>query len=282
MKHTDTNVYTPKQKSLNANVTKRMHSWFWDWSRAGAAPEPLLRGAEPTILSNHLSEATLHMSSLIVAAHIFLQQNWWILRSLVLLFYCVVQRHTPVCFVCVTQHQRASPYFIVQPFLFQRCYFCSFSTFIILFSFMWSFIGSPMPSPSCPSVIDQSHPQSANPHNNPLLANIPEPNSEEEEEEEEYAARLYLAVTCGKETLDFFLKTCTHFGFSMWAAAGYLDDCGATPRVTGLVEVSRVFSLYVFIIKPLYLNINLLSQSGWRIVLTQKTACRFGSVAKGH
>ncbi|XP_026027904.1 teneurin-3-like [Astatotilapia calliptera] len=61
---------------------------------------------------------------------------------------------------------------------------------------MWSFIGSPMPSPSCPSVIDQSHPQSANPHDNPLLANIPEPNSEEEEEEEEYAARLYLAVTC--------------------------------------------------------------------------------------
>lgn len=65
---------------------------------------------------------------------------------------------------------------------------------------MWSFIGSPMPSPSCPSVIDQSHPQSANPHDN-----IPEPNSEEEEEEEEeYAARLYLAVTYGKETLDFF------------------------------------------------------------------------------
>lgn len=62
-----------------------------------------------------------------------------------------------------------------------------------------------MPSPSCPSVIDQSHPQSANPHDNPLLANIPEPNSEEEEEEEEeYAARLYLAVTYGKETLDFF------------------------------------------------------------------------------
>lgn len=64
-----------------------------------------------------------------------------------------------------------------------------------------------MPSPSCPSVIDQSHPQSANPHDNPLLANIPEPNSEEEEEEEEeYAARLYLAVTYGKETLDFFFK----------------------------------------------------------------------------
>lgn len=70
---------------------------------------------------------------------------------------------------------------------------------------MWSFLGSPMPSPSCPSVIDQSHPQSANPHDNLLLANIPEPNSEEEEEEEEeYAARLYLAVTYGKETLDFF------------------------------------------------------------------------------
>ncbi|XP_076585560.1 teneurin-3 isoform X1 [Chaetodon auriga] len=61
--------------------------------------------------------------------------------------------------------------------------------------------GSPMPSPSCPSsVIDQSHPQSANPHDNPLLGNVAEPDSEEEEEEEakeeeEYAARLYLPVT---------------------------------------------------------------------------------------
>ncbi|XP_014902034.1 teneurin-3 isoform X3 [Poecilia latipinna] len=60
--------------------------------------------------------------------------------------------------------------------------------------------GSPMPSPSCPSpVIDQSHPQS-NPHDNPLLADAIEPESdeedeEEEEEEEEYAARLYLPVT---------------------------------------------------------------------------------------
>ncbi|KAM7009483.1 teneurin-3 isoform 2-T2 [Tautogolabrus adspersus] len=62
--------------------------------------------------------------------------------------------------------------------------------------------GSPMPSPSCPSsVIDQSHPQSANPHDNPLLGDVAEPDSEEEEEEEEeeeqeeYAARLYLPVT---------------------------------------------------------------------------------------
>lgn len=60
-----------------------------------------------------------------------------------------------------------------------------------------------MPSPSCPSpVIDQSHPQS-NPHDNPLLADAIEPESdeeEEEEEEEEYAARLYLPVTHGKGT----------------------------------------------------------------------------------
>ncbi|KAK2919532.1 hypothetical protein Q8A73_003903 [Channa argus] len=56
--------------------------------------------------------------------------------------------------------------------------------------------GSPMPSPSCPSsVIDQSHPQSGSPHDNPLLGNAPEPGSEEDEEEvedeqeEEYAAR---------------------------------------------------------------------------------------------
>nr|XP_020464659.1 teneurin-3 isoform X6 [Monopterus albus] len=60
--------------------------------------------------------------------------------------------------------------------------------------------GSPMPSPSCPSsVIDQSHPQSGSLHDNPLLGNTPEPDSEEEEEEEqeeeEYAARLYLPVT---------------------------------------------------------------------------------------
>lgn len=58
-----------------------------------------------------------------------------------------------------------------------------------------------MPPPSCPSsVIDQSHPQSANPHDNPLLGDAAEPDSEEEEEEgeeeeEEYAARLYLPVT---------------------------------------------------------------------------------------
>lgn len=69
-----------------------------------------------------------------------------------------------------------------------------------------------MPSPSCPSsVIDQSHPQSANPHDNPLLGNVAEPDSEEEEEEEEakeeeeYAARLYLPVTHGKRTLLCFL-----------------------------------------------------------------------------
>ncbi|XP_030284276.1 teneurin-3 isoform X1 [Sparus aurata] len=63
--------------------------------------------------------------------------------------------------------------------------------------------GSPMPSPSCPSsVIDQSHPQSASPHDNPLLGDRAEPYSEkeeeeeeEEEDEEEYAARLYLPVT---------------------------------------------------------------------------------------
>lgn len=126
MKHTDTNVYTPKQKSLNANVTKRMHSWFWDWSRAGAAPKPLLRGAEPTILSNHLSEATLHMSSLIVAAHIFLQQNWWILRSLVLLFYCVVQRHTPVSVFCVCNTASASVTIL-------HCSAVSFSKMLLLF-----------------------------------------------------------------------------------------------------------------------------------------------------
>ncbi len=61
-----------------------------------------------------------------------------------------------------------------------------------------------MPSPSCPSsVTDQSHPQSANPHDNPLLGDMAEPDSEEgeeeeEEEEEEYAARLYLPVIHGK------------------------------------------------------------------------------------
>lgn len=65
-----------------------------------------------------------------------------------------------------------------------------------------------MPSPSCPSsVIDQLHPQSGSPHDNPLLGNTPEPDSEEEEEEEEeeqgeeeYAAQLYLPVTHGKGT----------------------------------------------------------------------------------
>ena len=65
-----------------------------------------------------------------------------------------------------------------------------------------------MPSPSCPSsVIDQSHPQSASPHDNPLLGDRAEPYSEkeeeeeeEEEDEEEYAARLYLRVTHGKRT----------------------------------------------------------------------------------
>ena len=58
-----------------------------------------------------------------------------------------------------------------------------------------------MPSPSCSSpVIDQSHPQS-NLHDNPLLRNNIEPDSdkeEEEEQEEEYAARLYLPVIHGK------------------------------------------------------------------------------------
>ncbi|KAI3352311.1 hypothetical protein L3Q82_005176 [Scortum barcoo] len=65
--------------------------------------------------------------------------------------------------------------------------------------------GSPMPSPSCPSSLtDQSHPQSANPHDNPLLGDMAEPDSEEgeeeeeEEEEEEYAARLYLPVIHGE------------------------------------------------------------------------------------
>ncbi|KAI9527888.1 hypothetical protein NQZ68_025929 [Dissostichus eleginoides] len=56
-----------------------------------------------------------------------------------------------------------------------------------------------MPSPSCPSsVIDPSHPQSANPHDNLLLGGVAEPDSEEEEEEEEeegeeeeYAARFH-------------------------------------------------------------------------------------------
>ncbi|XP_056229064.1 teneurin-3 isoform X2 [Seriola aureovittata] len=63
--------------------------------------------------------------------------------------------------------------------------------------------GSPMPSPSCPSsVIDQSHPQSGSPHDNLLLGDTAEPDSEEEEEEEEeeqeeeeYAVRLYSPVT---------------------------------------------------------------------------------------
>ncbi|XP_040892180.1 teneurin-3-like [Toxotes jaculatrix] len=69
--------------------------------------------------------------------------------------------------------------------------------------------GSPMPSPSCPSsVIDQSHPQSGSPHDNLLLGDTAEPDSEEEEEgeeeeeeeeegqeEEEYAAQLYSPVT---------------------------------------------------------------------------------------
>ncbi|XP_056229067.1 teneurin-3 isoform X5 [Seriola aureovittata] len=60
-----------------------------------------------------------------------------------------------------------------------------------------------MPSPSCPSsVIDQSHPQSGSPHDNLLLGDTAEPDSEEEEEEEEeeqeeeeYAVRLYSPVT---------------------------------------------------------------------------------------
>ncbi|AWP06347.1 putative teneurin-3 [Scophthalmus maximus] len=61
--------------------------------------------------------------------------------------------------------------------------------------------GSPMPSPSCPpSVCDQSHPHS--PHDNLLLADAAEADSEEEEEEEEeeqeeeeHAARLCSPVS---------------------------------------------------------------------------------------
>lgn len=74
-----------------------------------------------------------------------------------------------------------------------------------------------MPSPSCPSpsVIDQSHQQSARLHGNILLERVAEPGSEEEEEQGEeqeeeqgeeeaeqavdYAARLYLPVTHGKK-----------------------------------------------------------------------------------
>ncbi|XP_034043467.1 teneurin-3 isoform X3 [Thalassophryne amazonica] len=62
--------------------------------------------------------------------------------------------------------------------------------------------GSPMSSPSCPSsVIDQSHPQPPSLHDNPLLGDTAEPDSEEEEEEEteqaeeeDYASRLYLPI----------------------------------------------------------------------------------------
>lgn len=79
-----------------------------------------------TVLFNHLSEATLHMSSLIVAAHIFLQQNWWILRSLVLLFYCVVQRHTPVSVFYVCNTASASVTML-------HCSAVSFSKMLLLF-----------------------------------------------------------------------------------------------------------------------------------------------------
>ncbi|KAF0038047.1 hypothetical protein F2P81_010921 [Scophthalmus maximus] len=67
-----------------------------------------------------------------------------------------------------------------------------------VFCSRWS---SPMPSPSCPpSVCDQSHPHS--PHDNLLLADAAEADSEEEEEEEEeeqeeeeHAARLCSPVS---------------------------------------------------------------------------------------
>lgn len=63
---------------------------------------------------------------LIVAAHIFLQQNWWILRSLVLLFYCVVQRHTPVSVFCVCNTASASVTIL-------HCSAVSFSKMLLLF-----------------------------------------------------------------------------------------------------------------------------------------------------
>lgn len=84
--------------------------------------------------------------------------------------------------------------------LFHLIFIFSDSSFLLFYSWFCSFIGSPMPSPSCPSpVIDQSHSQ-PHPHDNPLLGNTTEPDTddEEEEEEEEYAARLHLPVTHGK------------------------------------------------------------------------------------
>lgn len=76
-----------------------------------------------------------------------------------------------------------------------------------------------MHSPSGPStVIDQSHPQSAKPHGNPLLGNVAEPDSEEDEDEE-YAAQLYLPVTHGKIFKQPIFKEAISFvfvGLSKW------------------------------------------------------------------
>lgn len=92
-----------------------------------------------------------------------------------------------------------------------------------------------MPSPSCPSpVIDQSHPQS-NLHENALLADPIEPDSdeeEEEEEEEEYAARLYLPVTHGKGTF-------RGYSFSVFFLTLTLVDGGVKSAITISFQLRR-------------------------------------------